>query len=236
MVVRAALIGNRDDTDPGLVGHALRRRGYSFVELARENAPEWDLRPGEVDLVVSLGSSWSTYWPEFERETSIERDFLAAAHGSGVPVLGVCFGAQQLATALGGSVSRLHKPEIGWHTVVPGAEVGARDGAEVLPGHWFQWHYDGFEVPSGATTLAHSPVSAQAFRTGRTLAVQFHPEVTDSIVRHWSSGDGARELVEVGIDRDELLELTRRMIGDVRPRADVLVEWFLHEVAQTHEN
>jgi GMP synthase-like glutamine amidotransferase len=79
-------------------------------------------------------------------------------------------------------------------------------------------------------------VSAQAFRTGRTLAVQFHPEVTDSIVRHWSSGDGARELVEVGIDRDELLELTRRMIGDVRPRADALVEWFLHEVAQTHEN
>ena len=236
MVVRAALIGNRDDTDPGLVGHALRRRGYSFVELAREAAAEWDLRPGEVDLVVSLGSSWSTYWPEFERETSIERDFLAAAHGSGVPVLGVCFGAQQLATALGGSVSRLHKPEIGWHTVVPGPESGPGDGTEILAGQWFQWHYDGFEVPSGATTLAHSEVSAQAFRTGRTLAVQFHPEVTESIVRHWSSGDGAGELVEVGIDRDELLGLTRRMVDDVRPRTDALVEWFLREVAQTHEN
>jgi GMP synthase-like glutamine amidotransferase len=236
VVVRAALIGNRDDTDPGLVGHALRRRGYSFVELAREDHVSWDVAPTDVDLVVSLGSSWSTYWPEFEAETSAERHFLLAAHGEQVPVLGICFGAQQLATALGGAVSRLHKHEIGWHEVSAMTESGSGESLEILAGQWFQWHYDGFSVPSGATTLAHSPVSPQAFRMGRTLAVQFHPEATESIVRHWSSGDGATELTDTGIDRQQLLDRTRQMVDDVRGRTDALVSWFLRDVAQTHEN
>lgn len=237
MVVRAALIGNRDDTDPGLVGHALRRRGYSFVELARETPGDWGVDPAGVDLVVSLGSSWSTYWPEFESQTAAERRFLLSAHGAGVPVLGICFGAQQLATALGGSVSRLHKHEIGWHHVDVVREAADADQlAEILAGQWFQWHYDGFSVPSGATALAHSAVSPQAFRAGRTLAVQFHPEATESIVRHWSSGDGEAELVEASIDRDQILSRTRQMMDEMRGRTDALVSWFLHRVAQTHEN
>ena len=237
MVVRAALIGNRDDTDPGLVGHALRRQGYSFVELARETPGQWDIEPAGLDLVVSLGSSWSTYWPEVRAETTAERDFLLAAHGDGVPVLGICFGAQQLATALGGTVSRLHKHEIGWHEVTPVAEAAdSPEMTEILAGQWFQWHYDGFSVPSGATALAHSAVSPQAFRIGRTLAVQFHPEATESIVRHWSSGDGETELIEASIDRAELLDGTRRMMEEMRGRTDALIDWFLRNVAQTHEN
>ena len=236
MVVRAALIGNGDDTDPGLVGHALRRRGYSFVELAREVPTTWQIGPGEVDLVVSLGSSWSTYWPEIEAETSAERDFLLSAHESGVPVLGICFGAQQLATALGGTVSRLHKHEIGWHEVSALPEAEASGAAHTLAGQWFQWHYDGFSVPSGATALAHSDVSPQAFRMGRTLAVQFHPEVTEAVVRHWTSGDGATELTKAGIDRDELLTRTSGMVDEMRGRTDSLVGWFLRDVAQTHES
>ena len=237
MVVRAALIGNRDDTDPGLVGHSLRRHGYSFVELARETPGDWGIDPTGVDLVVSLGSSWSTYWPELGAETSAERAFLSAGHGAGVPVLGICFGGQQLAAALGGTVSRLHKHEIGWHdvAVVPEA-AGAGDVAHILAGQWFQWHYDGFSVPGGATALAQSPVSPQAFRSGRSLGLQFHPEATESIVRHWSSGDGATELSDASIDRGDLLSRTAEMMDDMRRRTDALVEWFLHDVAQTHEN
>jgi GMP synthase-like glutamine amidotransferase len=71
---------------------------------------------------------------------------------------------------------------------------------------------------------------------GRTLAVQFHPEATESIVRHWSSGDGATELIDAGIDRQQLLDRTRQMVDDVRGRTDALVGWFLRDVAQTHEN
>ena len=237
-VVRAALIGNHDDMDPGLVGHELRLRGVSFVELHREDHQSWS-GPGVPDgigLVLSLGSSWSAYWPEVEEAARAEQHYLAAAHRAGVPVLGICFGAQQLSLALGGRVERSQTHEIGWHEVTPVQEAVASPGVDPVPvgGRWFQWHYDRFSVPAGATALADSPVSPQAFVTGRSLGLQFHPEVTETIATNWSRGDGERELRDAGIDRDSLLEETRRMQHDVRPRTAALVEWFLSRVAQTH--
>ena len=233
MVVRAALIGNRDDTDPGLVGHVLRGHGYSFVEFPREDPSSWTGTDG-LDLVVSLGSSWSTYWPEVAAETDAERDLLRAAHGAGVPVLGICFGGQQLASALGGTVQRSQMHEIGWCAV---DSLSHKDfpGSEALAGTWFQWHYDRFSLPPGATELAASPVSPQAFALGRTLALQFHPEVTETIVARWSSGGGATELAEAGINREELLERTRALVNHTEPRTAALVEWFLERAAQAHE-
>lgn len=232
MVVRAALIGNRDDMDPGLVGHALRRRGVTFVELHREDTGAWP-GPREVDLVLSLGSSWSAYWPEIAGPVGAEQRFLASSHEAGVPVLGLCFGAQQLSLALGGRVERSQMHEIGWHEVRLLSETGA-GAAEVLAGTWFQWHYDRFTVPSGATALADSPVSPQAFSSGRSLGLQFHPEVTETIVRRWASDGGDTELVDAGVDRGQLLENTRRAMDTVEPRTEALMEWFLSAVAQTH--
>ena len=232
MVVRAALIGNRDDMDPGLVGHALRRRGVAFVELHREDPSGWP-RVDEVDMVLSLGSSWSAYWPEVAGPARAEQQYLAAAHGAGVPVLGLCFGAQQLSLALGGTVERSQTHEIGWHDVRALAETGT-EAAAILEGPWFQWHYDRFSVPSGATALADSPVSPQAFMAGRSLALQFHPEVTETIVTQWASDGGETELADAGIDREGLLDRTRRSIATVRPRTEALVEWYLRAVAQTH--
>ena len=229
--VRAVLIGNRDDTDPGLVGHALRRHGYSFTEFAREEPDSWS-EPGSLDLVVSLGSSWSTYWPQVARETSAERDFLAAIHSRGVPILGICFGGQQLAGALGGTVERSQTHEVGWHAVSSIAEATVA-GAEVLAGEWFQWHYDRFSVPAGATALAESPVSPQAFLAGRSLGLQFHPEVTVSIVGHWSSGEGEAELRQLGLDRSELLAETAAKVDIVVPRTHALVDWFVTNIAHS---
>ncbi|MEY4364979.1 MAG: hypothetical protein RLZZ305_323 [Actinomycetota bacterium] len=227
--------------DPGLVGHDLRLRGVSFVELHREDHQSWSgpgPEAGGIDLVVSLGSSWSAYWPQVEAAARAEQHYLAAAHRAGVPVLGICFGAQQLSLALGGRVERSQTHEIGWHTVTPVPEALEPAVADGVPvgGRWFQWHYDRFSVPAGATALADSPVSPQAFVTGRSLGLQFHPEVTETIATNWSRGDGERELRAAGIDRDLLLAETRRMQDDVRPRTAVLVEWFLTRVAQTHTN
>ncbi|MFM8554417.1 MAG: type 1 glutamine amidotransferase [Acidimicrobiales bacterium] len=230
--MRAALIGNRNDMDPGLVGHALRHRGMTFVELHREDTGVWP-RPDEVDFVLSLGSSWSAYWPEVAGPVGAEQRFLATSHQAGVPILGLCFGAQQLSLALGGTVERSQTHEIGWHGVRALSETGA-EAAGVLAGSWFQWHYDRFSVPTGATALADSPVSPQAFVAGRSLGLQFHPEVTETIVRRWASDGGDIELEDAGVDRGQLLEETRRTMDSVEPRTEALVEWFLREVAQTH--
>ena len=223
--------------DPGLVGHALRSRGFAFTEFHRETPGEWPALEG-FDLVLGLGSSWSTYWPQFRAQTGAERGLLAEAHRSGVPVLGICFGGQQLSVALGGTVERSQMHEVGWHRVDTLPETTV-PGAETLAGEWFQWHYDRFSVPSGTTALAASPASPQAFLAGRSLGLQFHPEVTESIVAQWSSGDGAGELAAAGIDRDALLAETASRQPDVSPRTDALVGWFLERAGRTsqaHEN
>lgn len=231
--MRAALLANSGDLDAGVVGHALRARGVSFVECVREAPDEWP-HPGDVSLVLSLGSSWSTYWDEVRAEVRAEQGFLARAIATDVPVLGVCFGAQQLATVLGGEVRRAPVTEIGWHRVDPVPETSGSAPECLTSGHWMQWHYDGFSVPSGATVLARSVAGPQAFRAGRNLGLQFHPEATESVVSHWLRGGGADEVRAAGLDEDALMADTRAHQGDAARRCEELMDWFVTDVAQLH--
>lgn len=231
--MRAALVANVEDVDPGFVGRALHRRGFSFVEYLREHHDAW---PGldDVSLVVSLGSSWSTYWDHLAEPIAAEQRLLSDAIARGIPVLGICFGAQQLAEVLGGSVSKAPVPEIGWHAVSPASESAAGVPASMVSGPWMQWHYDRFTVPSGATLLAESPAGPQVFRAGACLGVQFHPEATETIVSLWSRNGGEVELRAAGVSPSALLEQTRANQGDAEARCDDLVGWYLNHVAQPH--
>lgn len=233
MVVRAALIANTSDADPGFVGRSLRERGYSFVEFLREQWADWP-NLDHIDLVVAMGSSWSVYWPDQHGPIDAEQRVIASAIDRGIPVLGICFGAQQLATVLGGTVTKAQSPEIGWFPVEKVAETAHLAPECMVEGQWMQWHYDRFSVPNGATVLAQSPAGPQALVCGRSLGVQFHPEATESIVRRWASGDGVSELQTQSIDARRLLEDTSNHVSDAEKRCDQLVEWFLHNVAQKH--
>ncbi len=233
MVVRAALIANTSDADPGFVGRSLRERGYSFVEFLREQWGDWPGLDG-IDLVVAMGSSWSVYWPDEAGPIRAEQQLIGEAAAAGIPVLGICFGAQQLATVLGGAVTRAQSPEIGWFSVEKLPETAHAAPDCMTEGPWMQWHYDRFSVPPGATVLAQSPVGPQAIVCGRSLGVQFHPEATESIVRRWSSDDGEPELRAQQIDPVGLMADTSAHIADAERRCDRLVDWFLRNVAQKH--
>ena len=131
--------------------------------------------PREHDFAVALGSGATAAGggpPWVEREI----EWLRAADAAGLPVLGICFGAQALAAALGGCVHRLATPEVGWVT------VDTADAERVPAGPWLAWHEDGFTLPPLAYELASNAFGVQAFCHGRHLAVQFHPEVTPAIV------------------------------------------------------
>jgi GMP synthase-like glutamine amidotransferase len=125
----------------------------------------------------------------------------------------LCFGGQALSIALGGEVVRAAQPQIGWF------ELSGR--AEVMPrGPWFHWHYEQLSVPPGATALAHSAAGPAAFRHGRHLGLQFHPEVTVEIIAWWSRWED--ELTALGISADALLAeselrapLARRHAGEL---------------------
>jgi GMP synthase (glutamine-hydrolysing) len=136
-----------------------------------------------------------------------EERFLTAAISSGVPVLGICLGAQLLAKCLGARVYPMRHKEIGWYPVnFTEAGLGdplfeGLDADETV----FQWHGDTFDLPAGAVHLAASELCAnQAFRAGANLyGLQFHPEVTPEIIASWCLEDatcGDLREVEAPID------------------------------------
>ncbi|MGI9051242.1 MAG: type 1 glutamine amidotransferase [Ilumatobacteraceae bacterium] len=221
--MRALVVGNGHDFDPGFVGHRLREHGYAFTELHREHPDRWPAL-ADVDLILTLGSEWHAYEPatsEFvEAEAALVRNVVA----QGRPLIAICFGAQVLSLALGGQVTRTPAPEIGW------CEVEVKDPEVPASGPWMEWHDDVFTVPEGFDELATSGTGPQLIRSRRVLATQFHPEATESMIASWLSQGGAEQLRERGGDPDQLLAETRTQVVTSKTRAARLVDWFLASV------
>jgi GMP synthase-like glutamine amidotransferase len=120
-----------------------------------------------------------------------EKRFIRAAVARGTPVLGVCLGSQLIASALGARVYPNAQKEIGWF---PLEAVRAEGEAFRFPERFpsFHWHGETFDLPPGAVHLARSAACAnQAFQVGRrTLALQFHLEVTPEAVRAFINNSG----------------------------------------------
>jgi GMP synthase-like glutamine amidotransferase len=232
--MRAILIANKSDDDGGHVVAYFQKLGYSFTTLTREESDQWPLLGNDVQLVVSLGSDWSVYWADVAHHVRRESELLKGAHQAGIPLFGVCFGAQILAFALGGEVSRAHHTEIGWFTVDWEPEFSQKT-SDFAQKQWFQWHYDMFTPPKDAQIWAKSAAGVQVFQCGRSFGVQFHPEVTPGVVERWSrvgTEAGPVELEQAGIDPQRLLEETARRADTYASQSEELLEYF---IAQMHK-
>lgn len=154
-----------------------------------------DLR--QHDLLVMMGGPMAVY--ETDRYPWIECQLrrLKMRLEADLPTLGVCFGAQMIAAALGGRVYSGGATEVGFHT------VALHDAADQSPLRHISnvpvlhWHEDTFELPSNVELLASSHVyDHQAFRRGRNLlALQFHAEMGedprfDNWVESWPEAIG----------------------------------------------
>ncbi|MEJ2889270.1 type 1 glutamine amidotransferase [Actinomycetospora aeridis] len=219
---RVLFLQHQDDCGPGYLGDRARELGYSveIADLARTDRPE---DPTPYAFVVSLGSDDSTLDGSVAY-LATERALLARAVGAGVPVLGVCFGAQLLATVLGARVRPLERPEIGW------LEVDATDPEVVGPGPWLVWHLDAFDCPPDADLLATTGLAVQAFRQGPHLGVQFHPEATPESAGAWAAKYGAA-LAAAGIDGETLLDETVHRQAESRERAAALLDRMVNGVS-----
>ena len=175
----------------GSIAAALQRNRISCHEVG-PLAPSPGAQRAPQGLILMGGPmSANDDLPWIPREIAAIREAVLR----GIPVLGVCLGAQLIARALGARVYPNAEKEIGW-SPVHFTEAAASDplfhgfsGPETV----FQWHADTFDLPPGAEHLAWSRACRhQAFRVGRNVyGLQFHLEVTPEIIAGWLRQDAA---------------------------------------------
>ena len=171
------------------------------------------------ERLIVLGGQMSVNdtreYPYFVREKETIRKMVGLER----PVLGICLGAQMIASAFGERVFP-SAPERGWcHVSV------TPDGNNFpfrTPHTVFHWHKETFNLPRKATLLLTGEnVKNQAFRLGSAVGVQFHPEVTMEIISRWSEELNPDE-------RRQLMEDSERKIGGSNEQCRILMKNFLH--------
>ena len=183
------IIQHQDKVPAGQYGTLLQQldRGYRIVELHKGDALP-TLQPG--DAVLALGGTMG--FDDGDRYPWLPplKAFLGEAAGADMPLFCICLGAQLLADALGGTVTRNRNQERGISRIHL-TEGGRRDPLLAdIPTTFpaMQWHNDSFDLPPNAIHLATSSTCpVQAFRYRNAYAVQFHPEVNQQIVTDWNA-------------------------------------------------
>lgn len=240
-MARKVLFIYNDPTAPeALLGDVFSEKGFDLevfeaVPADRVDAPVYDLTypdPTDYDVIVPLGSRFSVYDDAFVGAAfegtwvSSQMQMVRDAVDTGVGVLGVCFGGQLVAQALGGSVVRSPAPELGWYQIDSAAP-------EFIPsGPYFEWHSDRFTPPTEATEIARTANACQAFVLGTALGLQFHPEVDTPLLEAWLSNDSGGDVDRLGVNTDALRVRTAAEQDAAVERLRGLVSGFLDRVAQ----
>ncbi len=170
--------------DPLLRSSGIRIKYVNFGRFP-DSQPSLD---GYRGLII-LGGPMNVDQVDQYKHLVTEINVIEEAIKRGLPVLGICLGAQLIAKALGSKIRKNREVEIGWYDVSP-TEDGKKDP---LIGYFgkseriFQWHGDTFNIPHGAVHLASSPLcSNQAFRyKGNVYGFQFHLEVDQKMIERW---------------------------------------------------
>ncbi|MBO9531758.1 MAG: type 1 glutamine amidotransferase [Solirubrobacteraceae bacterium] len=217
MTAPVLVIAHEENSPPGLFARWLEARELPFAVTAFGEIPA---DPAEWRAIVSLG--WEETAASDRPEVLSELALLQAAITAEIPVLGLCFGSQILARALGGTVAPRHPGEFGW--VRP---AGPED-SPITAMPWFCWHDDAFELPGDAGILASTDLCTQAYRVGQNVGFQFHPEVDEATIDAWLAqrAAGDHPPVDFAAVRKEITAL----LPGLEARAFALFDWWAAEV------
>jgi GMP synthase (glutamine-hydrolysing) len=205
--VRVLSIVHQEDAAAGVFADAVAERGDELTEWVISNGVPPESEPHSYDAVLVFGGAMhvdqESRHPWLRDEDALLRDLAAR----GVPMVGVCLGAQLIAKALGARVGAMPAPQIGWFDVEQTPEAADDAVFSGLPHRFssFQWHSYAFELPQNAVPLARDSACLQAYRAGEaSWGIQFHAEVTRESLDDWfrSSKPANASLDVPGLQRE----------------------------------
>lgn len=206
MTKRALVIQHDPTISLGNLEPVLVTAGYELEVVDARDADLASIDATAPDLVVVLGNDHGVYEKADRPYIAREEHWLTQRLAAERPTLGVCFGAQIMASALGGEVYRGPSTQIGYRSVELTDAGASSPVAAFADVPILEWHGDTFTLPEGVTRLAGSSDYAnEAFAVGNwALAVQFHPETTTPMYERWVA-DGRESVVAHGLTPDQLL-------------------------------
>jgi GMP synthase-like glutamine amidotransferase len=182
---------------------------------------------GEISSLIVMGGAMGANDDHRHPFLADLKNLIRTVVTARIPYLGICLGGQLLAAALGAKVVSNRWEELGTLNVTL-TEEGKTDPLFAgIPEEFstFQWHHDSFDIPENGVLLATSPACPhQAFRVGDSAwGVQFHPEVTEQIIRDWCAWDSSSaEKVEL------LIEPFSTVTEEYRATSCLIMNNFIH--------
>jgi len=169
-------------------------------------------------------------FPFIEAEINLLKRRLAADK----PTLGICLGAQLIASALGAKVYPGNEKEIGWYdlSLTAAGEQSALRYLDAKHCSMLHWHGETFDLPENAVLLASSEkYDNQAFSYGdNVLALQFHPEITQRVMEKWFIGHIGEIMQTDGIDVTKLRDDTHQFANQLEVQGELFFNSWFNEV------
>lgn len=165
---------------PGKITEILKARGHN-IHIVRLYAKDKIPNVSDVDFAILMGGPMSVLEEEKYPYFIEEKEFCRQMTFLGRPMLGICLGAQMIASAHGAAIRKNFEKEIGWFPIT---HLNSGELQMV-----FHWHGETFDIPEGAALLASSiACKNQAFKLGNSYGLQYHlettPESMESIIEN----------------------------------------------------
>jgi GMP synthase (glutamine-hydrolysing) len=194
--------------DLGSFDPVLKARGFEVTYLCSSRIDYKGLFAQDPDLIIDLGGPMGVYEESKNPWIANERQFILDRIESEKPLMGICFGAQMIASALGAKTYKGEQgKEIGWSKITVNDD-GLKTPLRHLDGDktpMLHWHGDTFDLPDGAVLLASSnKYKKQAYSyADHIIAMQCHPEVTPEKLKLWYASN-LGDIHEVGSSVEQL--------------------------------
>ena len=223
-IKRLLVLQHLEIEGPGLFEHFAKERDLK-IEIIRLDSKNVLPQTKKGDLILIMGGPMGVKDIGSERYPwlKLERNFIKRELENKIPIIGVCLGAQLLASAAGGDVEILKYgsppkalPEIGWSQIF--INKSNKDFKELFeePFHVLHWHGDRILLPNNAVLIASSGrCKEQFFRVGDfAYGLQFHIETTREMIDKWIKEDKEFVLKGLGSNGQEILRKENRKYSD----------------------